>query len=99
MYKETTYTMTYIEVLIAQTLVYKPQVIILNDSTAGVNVELRQILWSFVRDLHQQGHAIILTTHYLEEAEDLCEHITILKQGQVKAIDSKTALLQRQPQR
>jgi ABC-2 type transport system ATP-binding protein len=86
-------------VLIAQALVHKPQVMILDEPTAGVDVELRQILWQFVRKLHQQGHTIILTTHYLEEAEALCEHIAILKQGRLRAIDSKAALLQRQPYR
>jgi ABC-2 type transport system ATP-binding protein len=86
-------------VLIAQALVHRPQVVVLDEPTAGVDVELRQALWHFTRRLHAQGHTIVLTTHYLEEAESLCEWIAILNQGKVVALDSKPALLARHPYR
>lgn len=82
-------------VLVAQALVHKPPVIVLDEPTAGVDVELRQTLWKFVRDLNQQGHTIVLTTHYLEEAESLCGRIAMLKQGQIVALDQTQALLKR----
>ncbi|MEW5791453.1 MAG: ABC transporter ATP-binding protein [Pseudomonadota bacterium] len=84
-------------VLIAQALVHRPQVVILDEPTAGVDVELRQSLWRFVRRLNGQGHTIVLTTHYLEEAEALCDRIGILRKGQLIACDSKAALLARNP--
>ncbi len=68
-------------VLVAQALVHKPPVIVLDEPTAGVDVELRQGLWQFVRRLNSEGHTIILTTHYLEEAEALCGRIALMKQG------------------
>ena len=86
-------------VLIAQALVHRPPVIILDEPTAGVDVELRQILWHFVRRLHGDGHTIVLTTHYLHEAEALCGRIAILHEGAVIALDSKDALLARNPHR
>jgi ABC-2 type transport system ATP-binding protein len=86
-------------VLIAQALVHKPAVIVLDEPTAGVDVELRQVLWSFTNRLHQNGHTIVLTTHYLEEAEALCDQIAILNQGQLVALDSKQSLLARYPYR
>jgi ABC-2 type transport system ATP-binding protein len=86
-------------VLIAQALVHKPQVVVLDEPTAGVDVELRQALWAFTQHLHRQGHTILLTTHYLEEAESLCERIAILKQGELVALDSKNALLKRHAHR
>lgn len=86
-------------VLIAQALVHRPEVVVLDEPTAGVDVELRQVLWRFTQRLHQQGHTIVLTTHYLEEAEALCERIAILNQGQLVALDSKQALLARYPYR
>ncbi|BAP57864.1 ABC transporter [Thioploca ingrica] len=86
-------------VLIAQALVHKPPVVVLDEPTAGVDVELRKMLWTFTQQLHQKGHTIVLTTHYLEEAEALCEQIAILNQGQLVALDSKTALLARYPYR
>jgi len=86
-------------VLIAQALVHKPPVVVLDEPTAGVDVELRQILWQFIRRLHQQGHTIVLTTHYLEEAEALCEKIAILNHGEVIALDTKEKLLARYPYR
>ncbi|RKZ36069.1 MAG: ABC transporter ATP-binding protein [Gammaproteobacteria bacterium] len=86
-------------VLIAQALVHKPPVVVLDEPTAGVDVELRQALWAFTKHLHQNGHTIVLTTHYLEEAEALCEQIAILNQGQLVAMDKKSALLARYPYR
>jgi ABC-2 type transport system ATP-binding protein len=81
-------------VLVAQALVHRPPVIILDEPTAGVDVELRQTLWHFVSRLHREGHTIVLTTHYLEEAEQLCERIAMLKNGQLIALDRTSALLQ-----
>lgn len=82
-------------VLVAQALVHRPPVIVLDEPTAGVDVELRQGLWQFIRRLNGAGHTIILTTHYLEEAETLCGRIAMLKQGQVIACESTGALLAR----
>ncbi len=84
-------------VLVGQALVHKPPVIVLDEPTAGVDVELRQSLWQFVRKLNRDGHTIILTTHYLEEAETLCSRIAMLKAGQVVALDSTANLLARIP--
>lgn len=86
-------------VLIAMALVHRPEVIVLDEPTAGVDVELRKTLWEFTRELHKQGHTIILTTHYLEEAEALCEQIAILQKGQLKALDTTSELLSRHPYR
>jgi ABC-2 type transport system ATP-binding protein len=80
-------------VLVAQALVHKPPVIVLDEPTAGVDVELRQALWQFIRRLNHDGHTIVLTTHYLEEAETLCGRIAMLKQGRVVALDTKQNLL------
>ena len=82
-------------VLVAQALVHKPPVIVLDEPTAGVDVELRQALWRFIRRLNQDGHTIVLTTHYLEEAEALCGRIAMLKQGQIVALDTTQNLLGR----
>lgn len=82
-------------VLVAQALVHKPPVIILDEPTAGVDVELRQTLWQFIKRLNRAGHTIVLTTHYLEEAEELCSRIAMLKAGQVVALDTTPALLKR----
>src|SRR3989440_10417800 len=82
-------------VLVAQALVHKPPVIVLDEPTAGVDVELRQSLWQFIRKLNRDGHTIILTTHYLEEAETLCSRIAMLKAGRVVALDSTHNLLSR----
>jgi len=82
-------------VLVGQALVHKPPVIVLDEPTAGVDVELRQSLWGFIRKLNRDGHTIILTTHYLEEAEALCGRIAMLKAGKVVALDTKHALLSR----
>jgi ABC-2 type transport system ATP-binding protein len=80
-------------VLVAQALVHKPPVIVLDEPTAGVDVELRQTLWAFIRRLNREGHTIVLTTHYLEEAQALCQRIAMLKSGRVVALDSTRALL------
>jgi ABC-2 type transport system ATP-binding protein len=82
-------------VLVAQALVHKPPVIVLDEPTAGVDVELRQALWRFIRRLNGDGHTIVLTTHYLEEAEALCGRIAMLKQGKVVALDTTRNLLRR----
>jgi ABC-2 type transport system ATP-binding protein len=81
-------------VLVAQALVHKPPVIVLDEPTAGVDVELRQGLWQFVRRLNREGHTVVLTTHYLEEAELYCSRIAMLKAGRVVALDSTRNLLQ-----
>ncbi len=80
-------------VLVAQALVHRPPVIVLDEPTAGVDVELRQTLWSFVARLNRQGHTVLLTTHYLEEAEALCGRIAMLKKGRVVALDRTANLL------
>ncbi len=80
-------------VLVAQALVHRPPVIVLDEPTAGVDVELRQTLWQFVARLNREGHTVLLTTHYLEEAEALCGRIAMLKQGRVVALDRTSALL------
>jgi ABC-2 type transport system ATP-binding protein len=75
-------------VLVAQALVHKPPVIVLDEPTAGVDVELRQGLWRFIKQLNHNGHTIVLTTHYLDEAEALCNRVAMLKQGNIVALDS-----------
>lgn len=82
-------------VLIGQALVHKPPVVVLDEPTAGVDVELRQHLWTFIRRLHAEGHTIVLTTHYLEEAEQLCDRIAIIDHGELAALESKSDLLAR----
>lgn len=82
-------------VLVAQALVHRPPVIVLDEPTAGVDVELRQGLWQFIRKLNRDGHTIVLTTHYLEEAETLCGRIAMLKAGKVVALDTTGNLLRR----
>jgi len=81
--------------LIAQALAHKPPVIVLDEPTAGVDVELRQMLWEFIKKLNRDGHTIILTTHYLEEAEALCSRVGMMKQGQIVALDKTSDLLNR----
>jgi len=82
-------------VLVGQALVHKPPVIVLDEPTAGVDVELRQSLWAFIRKLNRDGHTIILTTHYLEEAEALCGRIAMMKAGRIVALDTTQHLLSR----
>jgi len=82
-------------VLVAQALVHKPPVIVLDEPTAGVDVELRQTLWRFVARLNREGHTVVLTTHYLEEAQALCRRIAMLKRGEVVALESTASLLAR----
>jgi ABC-2 type transport system ATP-binding protein len=82
-------------VLVAQALVHRPPVIVLDEPTAGVDVELRQTLWTFVRRLNREGHTIVLTTHYLEEAQELCGRIAMLKQGRLVALEPTASLLGR----
>jgi ABC-2 type transport system ATP-binding protein len=79
--------------LIAQALAHKPPVIVLDEPTAGVDVELRQMLWEFIKKLNREGHTIILTTHYLEEAETLCSRVGMMKQGEIVALDTTANLL------
>jgi ABC-2 type transport system ATP-binding protein len=81
--------------LIAQALAHKPPVVVLDEPTAGVDVELRQMMWEFIKRLNREGHTIILTTHYLEEAETLCSRVAMLKQGKIVALDSTHNLLNR----
>ncbi|HMS05801.1 MAG TPA: ABC transporter ATP-binding protein [Burkholderiaceae bacterium] len=80
-------------VLVAQALVHRPPVIVLDEPTAGVDVELRQTLWQFIARLNREGHTVLLTTHYLEEAEALCGRIAMLKKGQVVALAQTSELL------
>lgn len=82
-------------VLVALALVHKPQVIVLDEPTAGVDVELRQTLWQFVSQLNKQGSTVLLTTHYLEEAEALCGRLALLNRGEVVALDRTSQLLKR----
>jgi len=82
-------------VLVAQALVHRPPVIILDEPTAGVDVDLRRTLWEFISRLNREGHTILLTTHYLEEAEALCGRIAMLKQGRIAALDTTQNLLAR----
>ena len=81
--------------LIAKALVHDPEIIVLDEPTAGVDVELRNSLWEYVTKLNRQGKTIILTTHYLEEAEQLCDRIAILNEGRVVAVDEKEELINR----
>lgn len=82
-------------VLVGQALVHRPPVIVLDEPTAGVDVELRRGLWSFIRGLNREGHTIVLTTHYLEEAEELCNRVAMLKSGRIVALDTTADLVGR----
>jgi len=86
-------------VLIAQALAHRPPIAILDEPTAGVDVELRQSLWTFAQRLNREGMTVVLTTHYLEEAEELCDRIAIIHHGEVQALDTKAALLERDTRR
>ncbi|MGB0570862.1 MAG: ABC transporter ATP-binding protein [Alphaproteobacteria bacterium] len=81
--------------LVAKALVHNPPVLVLDEPTAGVDIELRQSLWAFVRELNENGTTVVLTTHYLEEAEELCDRIAIINEGQVIACDETRALIER----
>lgn len=85
--------------LIGKALVHNPPVLILDEPTAGVDIELRRQMWDYVQDLHANGTTIILTTHYLEEAEALCDRIAIIDQGEIVANDETSTLLSRLDQR
>jgi ABC-2 type transport system ATP-binding protein len=80
-------------VMVAQALVHRPPVIVLDEPTAGVDVELRQTLWAFVRQLNAAGHTVVLTTHYLEEAQQLCSRIAMMRDGRIVALGSTASLL------
>jgi ABC-2 type transport system ATP-binding protein len=82
-------------VLVAQALVHRPPVIVLDEPTAGVDVDLRRSLWEFISRLNREGHTILLTTHYLEEAQALCGRIAMLKRGQIIALDTTDGILAR----
>lgn len=82
-------------VLVAQALVHRPPVIVLDEPTAGVDVDLRRSLWEFISRLNREGHTVLLTTHYLEEAETLCGRIAMLKKGRIVALDTTDGLLAR----
>jgi ABC-2 type transport system ATP-binding protein len=79
--------------LVAKALVHNPEIIILDEPTAGVDVELRKNLWNYIKDLNKKGTTICLTTHYLEEAENLCDHITIINKGKILKNDTKENIL------
>ena len=81
--------------LVAKALVHNPAVLVLDEPTAGVDIELRRMLWAYVRELHAAGTTVILTTHYLEEAEAMCDRIAILNHGQVVACEDTPDLLAR----
>jgi ABC-2 type transport system ATP-binding protein len=81
--------------LLARALLHEPRLVILDEPTAGVDFELRLELWRYIRRLHEQGTTILLTTHYLEEAETLCEQIALIRDGQIAALDSPEALRRR----
>ena len=79
--------------LVAKALVHNPEIIILDEPTAGVDIELRKNLWNYIKDLNNKGATICLTTHYLEEAENLCDHITIINKGKIIKSDTKENIL------
>lgn len=84
--------------MLAKALIHEPNILILDEPTAGADVELRHLLWEMLRELHKQGKTILLTTHYLEEAERLCERVAILHRGQVRAIGTPQQLMRERHQ-
>ncbi len=80
--------------MLAKALIHKPRLLILDEPTAGVDVELRRNLWSFVKEINKAGTTIVLTTHYLEEAEEMCERVAIISKGKLVALDTKARLLE-----
>lgn len=85
--------------MVAKALIHKPRLLILDEPTAGVDVELRVALWEFVREVNKKGTSVLLTTHYIEEAEELCERIGIMHHGELIACDQTQALIQKINQR
>jgi ABC-2 type transport system ATP-binding protein len=81
--------------LVAKALIHQPPVVVLDEPTAGVDVELRRSLWSYMRRLNEEGVTVVLTTHYLEEAEAMCDRIAIIDRGEVVACDDKDRLIRR----
>ena len=81
------------KVMIARALIHEPKILILDEPTAGVDVETRKLMWNYFRELNQRGVTILLTTHYIEEAEELCERIAIINQGKIIALDKKEHML------
>ncbi|MDX1940286.1 MAG: ABC transporter ATP-binding protein [Saprospiraceae bacterium] len=81
--------------MVAKAMVHTPPVLVLDEPTAGVDVELRRALWDYVRELNRRGTTVLLTTHYLEEAEELCDRIAIINHGQLVANEPKSQLLKR----
>ena len=79
--------------MVAKALVHSPEMLILDEPTAGVDVNLRKSLWNYIKKINKLGTTICLTTHYLEEAEELCDRITIINNGQVIKDDTKSNLL------
>lgn len=81
------------KVMIARALIHEPKILILDEPTAGVDVETRKLMWAYFKELNRQGVTILLTTHYIEEAEELCERIAIINQGKIIALDKKENML------
>src|SRR3989338_2062071 len=81
------------KVMIARALIHEPKILILDEPTAGVDVETRKLMWDYFRELNRQGVTILLTTHYIEEAEELCERIAIINKGKIIALDKKEKML------
>ena len=81
--------------MIARALIHEPRLLILDEPTAGVDIEIRRSMWNFLREINQQGTTIILTTHYLEEAESLCRHVAIIDEGQIRMNDRMSRVLRK----
>lgn len=85
--------------MIAKALVHKPRLLLLDEPTAGVDIELRAHLWQFVRKLQKSGTTILLTTHYLEEAQELCDRVAVINKGEIVALNETQALIQQLTER